>query len=99
MAKRGRRALSPSERRFNELVGKRIEALRKQAGISGTELARVLGISRSQLYWMESGRTAATPYTLLAISMRLGVKVSVLTQMSHSCAIPEDASCTVQKTV
>jgi transcriptional regulator with XRE-family HTH domain len=44
-----------AEQRFDAFVGRRIARARKVKRISGVDLARRVGISKSGLYWVEAG--------------------------------------------
>jgi len=78
MSQGGRIARPAAEREFNQLLGKRVETLRKRAGISAAEFARVLEIGRNRLYWYEVGRTPLPIAMLPRIARELDVPVAAL---------------------
>jgi transcriptional regulator with XRE-family HTH domain len=57
-------------------VGKAIRDLRMKAGFSQDKLVAQTGISRSQLYFIESGRCVPRVGTMEKIASVLNVKVS-----------------------
>ncbi|MCK9287515.1 MAG: helix-turn-helix transcriptional regulator [Sphaerochaetaceae bacterium] len=57
-------------------VGKAIRDLRMKAGLSQDKLVAQTGISRSQLYFIESGRCVPRVETMEKIASVLNVKVS-----------------------
>ena len=66
--KLGRKPRPAAEQEYNRLLGMRIEAARKRAGIKAKDLARAIGVSTKQLYWYEVGRTPARLLTLVRIA-------------------------------
>jgi transcriptional regulator with XRE-family HTH domain len=81
-----RGAKSAEARQFDEALGRRMEAVRKRAGIKGTELAAAAGISQQALNGYESGRTSCPPIVLWRIAAALAVSVtSVMPKTTNSC--------------
>lgn len=76
MAGRGRK--SEEEKRFNEVLGRRIAGARMASGMTLGELAKSAGISRNALYWYEVGRTSCPPMVLQRIALALGLSVTAL---------------------
>lgn len=74
----GTESASPDDlrARFRE-IGQRLAAFRKGTGLSATDVAERLGISRSNLYRMENGEIAKIE-TLYRLSEVLGVSVNSL---------------------
>ena len=54
-------------------IGQEISRLRKQIGISATELARRAGLSQSQISRLENGQQGFRSHTLARLSKALGV--------------------------
>lgn len=59
-------------------IGRRIRELRKQLGISGTELGEKMGLSRAQIYNFELGYDSAGASQIYEISVVLGVPVGTI---------------------
>lgn len=78
---RGSRA-SQEQKQFDVAVGQRIELTRRAMGFSGDDFAEAIGIGRTTLYYLESGRHACSPFLLSRIAMTLGVSVSALVPKS-----------------
>lgn len=60
------------------LIGKRIQCIRKEKGITGDELARMLNISQQQVSRYERGINQITVDCLFKISEILNVELSEL---------------------
>jgi len=71
-----RGAKSAEARQFDEALGRRIEAVRKRAGIKGMELAAAVGITPSALYRYEAGVCACPQFVLWKIAGALAVSVT-----------------------
>ena len=82
--KRGRKSKSEAEQEYNRLLGARIEAARKSAGIEAQALARAIGVSRKQLYFYEVGRTPVQLLTLIRIAGSLELPLASLMQMGNN---------------
>jgi len=54
-------------------IGERITEVRKRRGMSGSELARRAGISRSQVHLIETGKSSPTADTIAGIARALEV--------------------------
>ncbi len=65
-------------------VGKAIKDLRTKAGFSQDKLVAQTGISRSQLYFIESGRCVPRVETMEKIASVLNVKVSDIIIMAET---------------
>ena len=50
---------------FKELIGRNMRALRKATGLTGEQFARYLGVSRTHLYMLETGRSLNIRYNAL----------------------------------
>lgn len=59
---------------LNKQIGKRIQYLRKQRGLSQEQLAEALGIATTSLSYIETGRGFMTLATLENLSMILKVE-------------------------
>lgn len=81
---RGIRA-NQDAKQFDAAVGQRIELTRKAVGVSGDDLAKRLGIGRTTLYYLESGRHSCSPFLLALIAMELGVSTSALIPRVKVC--------------
>jgi transcriptional regulator with XRE-family HTH domain len=57
------------------IVGKRIQELRKQRGMTQDDFALRAGINRTHLYRLESGKQSVTLRTLKIVADALEVKV------------------------
>lgn len=74
------------------LFGRQLAAKRENAGLSQADLARVLGLSRTSITNMESGRQPIQLHQLYLIAEALGVSVLDLlpaTGRSHSPNTPD----------
>lgn len=60
------------------LIGEAVRAARVQRGMSRKALAAAIGVSPTQIYRIESGRSGANIETLQKIAQTLGVPVSSL---------------------
>lgn len=58
--------------KVKQLVGQRVRALRTEQGLSGSDLARILGKSRSWISDLENGRLNFTVETLNLFAEALG---------------------------
>jgi transcriptional regulator with XRE-family HTH domain len=56
-------------------VGKRIQRIRRERGITQDELANLTGLNRVHLYRLENGKQSMTLRTLKLIADTLGVRV------------------------
>lgn len=59
-------------------IGRRIEDLRKQAGLSQRDLAARCGIAQSTIYRIEAGKFAVRLDLLESIASALGKKVDLV---------------------
>ncbi len=59
-------------------VGERLFALRKERGLSQSELARRAGVNRTSVVFTESGRTVPRPSTVRQLAWALGVSTDDL---------------------
>ena len=64
------------ERRLEVAIGREVRSLRKQLGITGTDLAESSGLSVGMLSKIENGLTSPSLTTLQALSHSLGVPIS-----------------------
>lgn len=62
----------------NERIGARVAALRRQRGLSLTELAARAGVGKATLSGVEAGTRNATLETLYAITGQLGVPLAAI---------------------
>jgi transcriptional regulator with XRE-family HTH domain len=58
-----------------EIVGKRIQDLRRKKGFTQDQFAVHAGLNRTHLYRLESGKQSITLRTLKIIADALGVKI------------------------
>lgn len=61
-----------------KVLGKKIQKLRKQKGLSQEELAEKLGFSRVYMGYIEQGRETPSLKLLMKLANKLGVKVEEL---------------------
>jgi transcriptional regulator with XRE-family HTH domain len=80
MAKIGRRQHSETEVEYNARIGAMIAKVRKERDMQQKELAELLGISDSMMYFYEVGAHGMTPFMVMLASEALGVSVAVLMQ-------------------
>lgn len=80
---------SEEMRRFNEEVGRRIAAARRELGVSGVELARAAEIAPSALCAFESGERRCAAYILARLAAALRVGVADLIPKFAICEIPK----------
>lgn len=66
-----------AERTFDAFVGAKILRARKARGLSGAKLARILGVSRDRLYWIETGGRCSL-FMAVEIAAALGVRLAEL---------------------
>lgn len=66
-------ANAPQQELESARIGRKVAKLRRQHGISSTELARRVGISQPQVSRLENGKQGFRSETLLKISGALGV--------------------------
>jgi transcriptional regulator with XRE-family HTH domain len=66
------------EKRFSQEFGERMAALRKEQGLTQTQLAELLGVSQQQVASFEAGRRRVTVAMLPAVARALGVSVEEL---------------------
>lgn len=60
-------------------VGATIKALREAHGLSGTELARLIGVSQQLVSFIERGERHATPAVCRAVADKLGIPLAAIT--------------------
>ena len=63
---------------IDQVIGRKIETLRRSLGIASEDLANTVGISAAQLEAFEAGRARAAPEVLANIAKALGVSVASL---------------------
>ena len=62
----------------HEITGRIIRSIREQKGLTQEALSELVGVSRSHLAEIESGRTRANVNTLWRVSQALGMRLSGL---------------------
>lgn len=65
-------------------VGATIKALREAHGLSITELAGLIGVSRQLIGLIESGTRHATPAVCRAIADKLGIPLAAITVADYA---------------
>ncbi|MFG6467438.1 helix-turn-helix domain-containing protein [Roseateles sp. BYS87W] len=73
---------------LTERIGRRLHALRTQAGLSLDALAHKSGVSRSNISLIERGQSSPTAVVLDKLSSALGVSVATLFEAGESAAPP-----------
>lgn len=73
-----RRSRSGAELAYDVIIGTNIVNGRKKAGISAAILAERIGVTRSQLYFYESGEHRCPVYRLALIAGVLGIQLASL---------------------
>lgn len=63
---------------IGQLLGERIRALRERQQLTQADLARLSGLSRSQILLLERGDRAPTIVTVASVARALGVSLSEL---------------------
>lgn len=66
-------------------IGATIRALRDAYGLSGTELARLIGVSAPLISLIESGDRKATPPVCRSIADKLGIPLAAITVEGVHC--------------
>ena len=69
---------SKAEEAVLKKLGERIVTLRKQAGLTQTELANLCDQDRQNFYKLEKGKANATILTLLKVAEALNVSLKTL---------------------
>lgn len=64
-----------TDREFLDMLGKRIVELRKNAGISQSELANIAGMEKSNLSVIENGKSNPQILTLVRLASAMGVSL------------------------
>lgn len=77
------------------MLGPRIAALRKEAGLSQQELAKRLGVSASAIGMYEQGRREPSTQTLVNMARTFGVSTDFLLTGQAENAAEGDALCRV----
>ncbi len=77
----------------SKLLGPRIAALRRQAGLNQQQLASRLGVSASAIGMYEQGRREPSAQTLIAMAEVFGVSTDFLLTGRSRTAPEEDALC------
>jgi transcriptional regulator with XRE-family HTH domain len=70
--------MTPEETAFFKELGSRIAALRKDRGLTQTQLGEMIGVSQQQVVSFEKGRRRVPVSTLPKLSRALGVAVEEL---------------------
>lgn len=73
-----------TDREFLELLGKRIVELRKNAGISQSELANVAGMEKSNLSVIENGKSNPQILTLVRLASAMGASLKDLADVDFT---------------
>ena len=58
-------------------MGRRVANARRAAGLSGEQLGNVIGVGRSTMSKIESGRRALDGFELVRLAEELGVQIEV----------------------
>ncbi len=69
------------------MIGERIRALRDKTGVSQSELARKLGVTRSSVNAWESGLSAPTAVYLVELSKFFHVSTDYLLGVESACQL------------
>jgi transcriptional regulator with XRE-family HTH domain len=81
----------PTEDEFYGRLGQRIADLRKAAALTQQELADAIGLSRTSITNIESGRQGLQTYTLLLIARHLRVTMHALLPTTDAeTTLPDD---------
>ena len=72
------------------MIADMIKQLREQKGMTQTELARKLGVTRSGVNAWEMGVTVPSTQYIVELSMLFGVSADVLLDMKHTKTISVD---------
>jgi transcriptional regulator with XRE-family HTH domain len=100
MARGGRKGFrSAQELGYNAVLGARIEASRKKAGITAKRLAERIGCWPSQLTGWETGEFRCPPFYLAKIARTLEVPVSSLIPNFTLCELSGSGTSPAPKTV
>jgi DNA-binding transcriptional regulator YiaG len=73
-----RRGQSQQEKEFNQMIGLRMEALRRGNKIKQVDMARMLGVLPCQLYAYEAGYARCSVYLLNIFAQRVNVNLDDL---------------------
>jgi transcriptional regulator with XRE-family HTH domain len=76
-------AMTPEDSAFFEDLGSRIAALRKECGLTQTQLGEMIGVSQQQVVSFEKGRRKVPVSALPKLSEALGVPVEELIGIEH----------------
>ena len=71
-------AMTPEETAFFKDLGSRIVTLRKERGLTQTQLGEMIGVSQQQIVSFEKGRRKVPASALPKLSKVLGVSVEAL---------------------
>lgn len=74
MRPKGRKTKTVNQQVLKELVGTRLWRARQKAGISSSELADRIGITRNMVTDIEAGRCGVTLWNMFAIAKALEVE-------------------------
>jgi transcriptional regulator with XRE-family HTH domain len=70
--------VTAEEKKFSEEFGERLAKLRKEQGLTQTQLAEMLGVSQQQVASFEAGRRRVTIAMLPSVARALGVSIEEL---------------------
>lgn len=70
--------MTPEEKTFFEDLGSRIATLRRECGLTQTQLGQMIGVSQQQVVSFEKGRRKVPVSALPKLSATLGVPVDEL---------------------
>jgi transcriptional regulator with XRE-family HTH domain len=88
MARGKRSAKRPAEQAFNQVLGRRIEVIRRGRKMTREGLASKLGVTDTQVYWWETGQNRIPPYFLELICRELDVNLGELVQNTRTPNFP-----------
>ncbi|MCP4285410.1 MAG: helix-turn-helix domain-containing protein [Gammaproteobacteria bacterium] len=78
--------MTPQDKQFYQQLGKRVAQLRKDQGLTQTQLAEILGISQQTMAHYEVGRLRVAVAMLPALAKALAVSIEELMDVQPTAA-------------